>query len=62
MRRELLDRILIVNHRHAAAVLHQYEHHYNDHRPHRTRGQSLPYDHSPSPTTSAARCSAAGPA
>ena len=45
LRRELLDRILIVNQRHAAAVLHQYEHHYNDHRSHRTLGQAA------SPTT-----------
>jgi hypothetical protein len=46
LRRELLDRILIVSQRHAAAVLHQYEHHYNDHRSHRTLGQAaLPYDH-----------------
>ena len=42
IRRELLDRILIVNQRHAAAVLHQYEQHYNDHRPHRTLGQAAP--------------------
>ena len=42
IRRELLDRILIINQRHAAAVLRQYEHHYNDHRPHRTLGQAAP--------------------
>jgi transposase InsO family protein len=44
IRRELLDRILIFNLRHAAApaVLRQYEHHYNDHRPHRTIGQAAP--------------------
>jgi Integrase core domain len=33
IRRDLLDRILIINLRHAAAVLRQYEHHYNGHRP-----------------------------
>jgi putative transposase len=33
IRRELLDRILIINQRHAAAVLRQYECHYNCHRP-----------------------------
>ena len=42
VRRELLDRILIINQRHAAAVLHEFEHHYNDHRPHRTLGQAAP--------------------
>jgi hypothetical protein len=42
LRRELLDRILIINQRHAAAVLRQYEHHYNSHRPHRTLGQAAP--------------------
>ena len=41
-RRELLDRILITNQRHAAAVLHEFERHYNDHRPHRTLGQAAP--------------------
>jgi transposase InsO family protein len=48
IRRELLDHILIINHRHAAAVLQQYARHYNDHRPHRTLGQAAPqYDHFP---------------
>ncbi len=42
IRRELLDRILILNQRHAAAVLHEFERHYNDHRPHRTLGQAAP--------------------
>jgi putative transposase len=51
VRRELLDRILIINQRHAVAVLHQYEHHYNDHRPHRTLGQTAPLRPRPQPTT-----------
>ena len=42
IRRELLDRMLIINQRHAAAVLRQYEQHYNGHRPHRTLGQAAP--------------------
>jgi hypothetical protein len=42
LRRELLDRILILNQRHAATVLGEFEHHFNDHRPHRTLGQAAP--------------------
>jgi transposase InsO family protein len=42
IRRELLVRILIITQRHAAAVLRQYERHYNHHRPHRTLGQAAP--------------------
>jgi putative transposase len=42
IRRELLDRILILNRRHAAVVLHEFEGHYNDHRPHPTLRQAAP--------------------
>ena len=42
IRRELLDRLLIINRRHAAVVLREFERHYNDHRPHRTLGQAAP--------------------
>jgi putative transposase len=42
IRREFLDRLLIINQRPAAAVLHEFEHHFNGHRPHRTLGQGAP--------------------
>ena len=42
IRRELLDRLLIINQRHAAAVLREFQCHYNDHRPHRRLGQAAP--------------------
>jgi putative transposase len=42
IRRELLDRLLIINQGHAAAALREFERHYNDHRPHRTLGQAAP--------------------
>ena len=42
IRRELLDHLLIINQRHAAAVLQEFERHYNDHRPHRSLGQAAP--------------------
>ena len=50
IRRELLDRILIINQRHAASVLRHYERHYNDHRPPRTLGQAAPLRPLPHPT------------
>src|SRR5204863_5267502 len=42
IRRELLDRTLIINQRHATTVLSEYQCHYNSHRPHRTLGQAVP--------------------
>jgi putative transposase len=42
IRRELLDRILILNIAHARTVLHEYEAHFNTHRPHRTLNQAAP--------------------
>jgi transposase InsO family protein len=42
IRRELLDRLLIINRRHAAAVLRDFQRHSNDHRPHRSLGQAAP--------------------
>jgi transposase InsO family protein len=42
LRRELLDRILIVNTAHARQVPGEYETHFNAHRPHRSLGQAAP--------------------
>jgi putative transposase len=42
LRRELLDRILIVNQRHLRQVLTTYLHHFNEARPHRALGQRTP--------------------
>lgn len=42
IRRELLDRILLINQHHAATVLAEYEDHYNCHRPHRALAQTAP--------------------
>jgi integrase len=42
LRRELLDRILIVGERHLALVLREYVAHYNGHRPHQSRQQRAP--------------------
>jgi transposase InsO family protein len=51
IRRELLDRILIINQRHATTVLSEYEHHYNYHRPHRSLDQAAPLRPLPQPAT-----------
>ena len=50
VRRELLDRILVINQCHAAAVLREFQRHYNDHRPHRSLGQAAPSRPLPHPT------------
>ena len=42
IRRECLDRILILGRRHLDAVVHEYVEHYNSHRPHRSIGQLPP--------------------
>ncbi|MFC5828503.1 integrase core domain-containing protein [Nonomuraea insulae] len=42
LRRELLDRILILNEHHLAHVLQEYLIHYNGHRPHQSRHQRPP--------------------
>jgi putative transposase len=50
VRRELLDRILIVNRRHLTAVLTEYVAHYNHHRPHCALLQAAPLRSLPPPT------------
>jgi putative transposase len=44
LRRECLDRLLIISERHLRRVLEQYVEHYNTHRPHRSFEQQPP-DH-----------------
>ena len=45
LRRELLDRILIVSQAQLQRLLHEYLIHYNGHRPHRSLGQRPPNHH-----------------
>jgi putative transposase len=47
VRRECLDRILIVNRRHLERVLPVYIRHYNEHRPHRSLNQRSPIEEPP---------------
>lgn len=42
LRRELLDRTLILNERYLALVLREYMNHYDGHRPHQSRQQRPP--------------------
>jgi transposase InsO family protein len=51
IRRELLDRMLILNRRHLETVLAKYVAHFNDHRPHRTLHQAAPLQPLPSPAS-----------
>jgi putative transposase len=53
VRRELLDRMLIVGRRHLETVLSDYVVHYNQHRPHRSLGQMPPLGAVPSPAPAA---------
>ena len=49
IRRECLDRMLVVNRRHLETVLREFVEHYNGHRPHRSLGQQppMPKDETP---------------
>lgn len=51
IRRECLDRMLILGRRHLEAVLAEYVEHYNAHRPHRSLRQRSPFalDATPAP-------------
>src|SRR3954465_763658 len=49
VRRELLDRILIMNERHLHKVLAEYETYFNEHRPHRALNQASPLRALPDP-------------
>jgi transposase InsO family protein len=48
-RRELLDRALIWNQNHLRRILHQYETHFNQHRPHRSLQGAAPLKPLPEP-------------
>ncbi|MDQ3764769.1 MAG: integrase core domain-containing protein [Actinomycetota bacterium] len=51
VRRELLDRMLILNRRHLEVVLAEYVAHFNDHRPHRALHQAAPLRPLPQPAS-----------
>jgi putative transposase len=55
VRRELLDRMLIVGCRQLRWVLAEYADHYNGHRPHRALGQAPPLGSAEPPVISAGR-------
>jgi transposase InsO family protein len=53
VRRELLDRMLLVSRRHLETALSSYVAHYNQHRPHRALGQMPPLGAVPPPAPAA---------
>lgn len=50
-RQELLDRTLIYNQAHLLHALREYEHHHNEHRPHRGIANTRPLRPLPEPIT-----------
>lgn len=50
-RTEVTDRVLIFGERHLRSILAEYEAHYTDHRPHRSRQRQPPRLTTPSPTS-----------
>jgi putative transposase len=50
-RHELLDRTLIWNHRHLLHALREFEHFYNEHRPHQGIANARPLHPLPTPIT-----------
>jgi len=57
VRREVLDRMLIVNAAYLRKVLPEYESHFNGHRPHRALDQASPLRALPDPSTPTSRSS-----
>jgi len=51
LRRELLDKVLVVNERHLHRILTIYLHHFNNARPHRSLAQAAPLRALPHPET-----------
>jgi putative transposase len=51
LRRELLDRMLIVNQRQLHHAITEYVDHFNGHRPHRSLGQAAPLRPLPDPVS-----------
>jgi putative transposase len=47
LRRECLDRLLILGRRHLESIVHIYVKHYNEHSPHRSLGQHPPLEKPP---------------
>ena len=53
LRREILDRVLILDERHLRAVLTEYQAHYNTARPHQGIAQRVPGDEHDAPRVTA---------